>query len=115
MQFMKDLIPSFLWNKLAIIYSMRYGWFGDYKSWDDALKDSHGYDDDIIFNKTKESIHKVICGDYVYERDTVVFDRIELEYHQAVLVGLLKFSLLSKQDTLTILDFGGSLGHFILQ
>ena len=115
MQFMKDLIPSFLWNKLAIIYSMRYGWFGDYKSWDDALKYSHGYDDDIIFNKTKESIHKVICGDYVYERDTVVFDRIELEYHQAVLVGLLKFSLLSKQDTLTILDFGGSLGHFILQ
>jgi putative methyltransferase (TIGR04325 family) len=88
----------------------QYGWFGDYKSWTEALADTKSYSDDEIFNRTKQSINKVIQGTKKYERDTILFDRIEFEYHQASLSGLLKVALTIGRETLNILDFGGSLG-----
>lgn len=90
---------------------MLYGWFGNYLSWEEALKDTKSYSDLIIYNKTINSINKVITKEATYTRDTIVFDRIEYEFHQSVLTGILKFALNSKKNHLNILDFGGSLGN----
>lgn len=87
-----------------------YGWFGEYESWENALKDTNGYFDNEIFCKTKISINEVIQGNKIYERDSVLFDRIEFEYHQATLSGLLKVALSTQKNTINVLDFGGSLG-----
>lgn len=89
---------------------MGYGWFGNYQSWAEALADAKGYDDNEIFEKTKSSIQEVISKQKKYERDTILFDRIELEYHQSVLCGLLKVALSTEKKQLNVLDFGGSLG-----
>ncbi len=89
---------------------MKYGWFGNYEDWTEALADAKGYDDDEIFEKTKNSIQEVIKGNKKYERDTVLFARTEYEYHQASLAGLLKVALSLEKKTINVLDFGGSLG-----
>lgn len=89
----------------------QYGWFGEYESWEKAIADTKSYSDSEIFNKTKKSIHEVLQGNKKYERDTVLFDRIEFEYHQASLSGLLKVALYVGRNTINVLDFGGSLGN----
>lgn len=90
----------------------KYGWFGDYNSWEEAKKDCTGYENDIILQKVKEAILKVKNGEAVYERDSVIFDK--KEYSEELLKGLLDAA--SKNDyKLNVLDFGGSLGSTYFQ
>jgi len=91
-------------------YFSKYGWFGDYKTWEEAKKDSSGYDSDEIITKVKNSLLKVKNGDAKYERDSVLFDKIQ--YSPIILAGLL---LSKKNNSLFILDFGGSLGSTYFQ
>ena len=88
----------------------RYGWFGNYSSWEDAHKKSSGYDADNILRKVRDSLLKVKNGKAVYERDSVLFNK--KEYSAAVLAALL---LAKKNDSLSIIDFGGSLGTTYFQ
>lgn len=89
-----------------------YGWFGPYESWDDAKKESSGYDSDKILEKVKNSLIKVKNGEAVYERDSYLFDKIE--YSFPVLSGLLWIATKNK-NRLNIIDFGGSLGSSYFQ
>lgn len=88
----------------------KYGWFGDYASWGDAVNASKGYDSVNILQKVKESLLKVKNGTAEYERDSVLFDK--KEYSAPVLAGLL---LAKKKDSLSVVDFGGSLGTTYFQ
>jgi putative methyltransferase (TIGR04325 family) len=67
-------------------------------------------------NKVKNALLKVKSGEAAYERDSVVFDRIQYEWIQNVLNFL---NIVAKQNnaTLHVLDFGGSLGstYFAVQ
>lgn len=85
---------------------------GDYTSWKDALKDSTGYDSDIILNKVTESLLKVKEGKAAYERDSVLFNHIEYSY--PLLCGLLCVAA-ENGGYLNVLDFGGSLGSSYFQ
>lgn len=85
---------------------------GNYLTWEDASVICSGYDSDIIINKVKESLELVRDGKAVYERDSVIFDKIE--YSQPLLIGLLFASALT-EGKLKILDFGGSLGSTYYQ
>lgn len=89
-----------------------YGFFGDYTSWEEALANSTGYDSDVILNKVKNALLQVRDGKAAYERDSVLFDRIE--YSFPVLAALLKVAL-ENNGKLRILDFGGSLGSSYYQ
>jgi putative methyltransferase (TIGR04325 family) len=89
----------------------RYGWFGNYKTWEEAKKNSTGYDADVIIEKVKNAILKVRNGEAAYERDSVLFDKIE--YSWPLLSGLMLVSSLTGR--INVLDFGGSLGSTYFQ
>jgi putative methyltransferase (TIGR04325 family) len=109
----KEIVPPFLWKILKKLNkSEEYGFFGDYSSWEEAMKDSVGYDSDIILEKVKNSLLQVKEGKAIYERDSVLFDKIE--YSFPVLAALLKIAL-ENDGKLSILDFGGSLGSSYYQ
>lgn len=89
-----------------------HGLSGDYRSWDEAMAASTGYDSEIILEKTSAALLKVKNGEAVYERDSVLFD--EIEYSWSVLAGLMWVAARSG-GTLNVLDFGGSLGSTYFQ
>ena len=54
-----------------------YGYSGNFSSWEEATQASTGYDSDVIFNKVKNALLEVKEGRAVYERDSVIFDKIQ--------------------------------------
>jgi putative methyltransferase (TIGR04325 family) len=85
---------------------------GNYKTWEEARKASGGYDSDVILNKVKDSLLKVKNGEAVYERDSVLFD--EVQYSWPLLAGLLWVAS-RENNSLNMIDFGGSLGSTYYQ
>lgn len=90
----------------------KYGWFGNYSSWEDAKKDSVGYDSDLILENVKNSLLKVKNGEAIYERDSVLFDKVE--YSWPLLAALLWIAV-KNRGKLNLIDFGGSLGSTYFQ
>jgi putative methyltransferase (TIGR04325 family) len=90
--------------------AVRYS--GDFPSWEEARRHSLGYDVPAILERVKESMLKVQRGEAVYERDSVLFDRVEHSY--PLLTGLLRASLLNT-GRLNVIDIGGSLGSTYYQ
>lgn len=98
--------------KYIIAKTQKSGWFGNYLNWQDAQKKCTGYDDDLILEKVKTSVLKVKNGEAIYERDSVLFDKIE--YSKEVL-DVLNIIIKENDGELTIIDFGGSLGSSYFQ
>ncbi len=71
----KNLIPPFALN-FYLNHITPYGFKGEYPDWTMAQKASFGYDSEIILNKTKAALLKVKNGEAVYERDSLLFDKI---------------------------------------
>ena len=90
----------------------KYGYFGNYKTWQQAKDNSGGYDSDLILEKVKDSLLKVKNGEMAYERDSVLFD--QKQYSWPLLAGLL-FIASEDKNRLNVLDFGGSLGSSYFQ
>ncbi|MDR2920959.1 MAG: methyltransferase, TIGR04325 family [Tannerella sp.] len=108
---MKQRVIQLLPDKLFVSLK-KWGWQGDYKSWQEAEQESIGYDADNILEKVKAALLKVKNGEVVYERDSVVFDKIE--YAWEILSALLWIAAQNKGE-LHIIDFGGSLGSTYFQ
>lgn len=85
---------------------------GNYKNWDDALRDSSGYDSSAILEKTAEALMKVKNGEAVYERDSVLFNEPQYEWE---LLANLMWIAAQHEGILDVLDFGGSLGSTYFQ
>jgi putative methyltransferase (TIGR04325 family) len=85
---------------------------GDYQTWKEACDDSTGYNLPLILERTKESALKVVKGEAVYERDSVLFN--EVQYSWQVLSGLMWVAA-KFRGILHVLDFGGSLGSTYYQ
>lgn len=94
------------------IVPQKYGWFGNYSSWELAKKESSGYNANEILEKVKQSLLKVKNGEALYERDSVLFDKIE--YSWPLLAGLMWIAA-QNNGNLNVLDFGGSLGSTYFQ
>lgn len=117
LEFFKLLIPPVL---IQYYYTLRNkereprGIYleGDYASWADALDDSDGYDTEIILTKTIDALMKVKDGSAIYERDSVLFNKIQ--YAWPLLSGLMWIAARSG-GRLNVLDFGGSLGSTYFQ
>lgn len=111
-QYIKRLIPPIVLDVLRKLKSSKYGWRGDYKTWEEARKNSTGYDSDKIIQKVRSSLLKVKKGEAVYERDSVIFD--EIHYTWPLLTGLM-FAAAKSGGGIKVLDFGGSLGSTYYQ
>lgn len=108
---LRNLIPP-IFVRISKRMRNRYGYFGNYQSWEKAKKASSGYDSDVILNKVKVALLKVKSGEAVYERDSVLFDKIQ--YSWPLLAGLLWIASQNK-NKLNLIDFGGSLGSSYYQ
>lgn len=85
---------------------------GAYQSWDEASKNSIGYNDNEILQKTLKATLAVKDGKAAYERDSVLFD--EIEYSWPLISGLL-LAAVKSNGKLNVLDYGGSLGSSYFQ
>ena len=111
-QFIKSLIPPILFNILRRFKPNKYGWKGSYKAWEEAKKASVGYDSEVILQKVRASLLKVKNREAIYERDSVIFDKIQ--YSWPLLAGLM-YACAKSKGKLRVLDFGGSLGSTYFQ
>ena len=110
--FLKDLliVVKIFWNKRLL--DNKYGWFGNYSNWDEAVMDSEGYNSDEIIKKTKKAALMVAQGEYPYERDSKCFDKIQ--YSWGALSSLLHAYIIN-DSFLNVIDFGGGLGTSYFQ
>ncbi len=93
-------------------YIRRVGYFGNYRSWREALANSRGYDDPLILEKTLRAIQKVRVGEAVAERDSWTFQTPL--YNWPLLTALYQVALRNRGH-LRVLDFGGALGSVYFQ
>ena len=107
---LKAWIPPAILQLLGKNHSVIFS--GSYSSWQAAYKATSGYDVNIILERVKAASLKVKQGEAVYERDSVIFDRVH--YSFPVLAGLLRVAV-EHQGYLSVLDFGGSLGSSYYQ
>lgn len=98
--------------KSLVFDQKKYGWFGDYKKWNDVKKITRGYDEKLILDKVCMSLLKVKNGEAFYERDSVLFDKVD--YSWPVLSALLWVAA-QNNGKLNVIDFGGSLGSSYYQ
>jgi putative methyltransferase (TIGR04325 family) len=108
----KSFIPPVVRDIVKNYKKVDYGWFGNYATWEDAKKDSNGYDSDDILNKVKNALLKVKNGEAIYERDSVLFDKVEYSWP---LLASIMWVAAQNEGKLNILDFGGSLGSSYFQ
>ncbi len=105
---LKDITPPFI---LRLVRDLAGGnkpeYSGDYNSWSDALSLTGGYEAEDILNKVKEARFRLQKGEFAYERDSVLFHKVE--YFWPLLASLLWIAT-RNNNRLNIVDFGGSLG-----
>lgn len=107
----KDFIPP-VFLKIAQDITAKYGFFGNYSSWNAAKKASTGYGDDLILTKVKKSFLKIKAGEAFCERDSALFNSIQCSW--PLLAGLLWIAS-KNNNRLSVADFGGSLGSTYFQ
>lgn len=90
----------------------KYGWFSTNLNWAEAKQKTSGYDNQKILEKCQNALLKIKNGEAVFERDSVIFDKIE--YSWPMLCGLL-LAAIKNDGRLDIIDFGGSLGSTYFQ
>src|SRR3972149_5831251 len=108
----RDIVPPALLRAVRRTRAKGITFSGNYRRWEDALAHSTGYDDSTILARVEAATSKVVSGQAAFERDSVVFDKIE--YSFPVLAGLLRAAA-EHDGRLSVLDFGGSLGSSFRQ
>jgi putative methyltransferase (TIGR04325 family) len=108
----KEWLPPAVLKTLRTQTPWRIRLRGEYPTWSAATAASTGYSSASILEKVREATLKVKRGEAIYERDSVLFDRIE--YSWPALAGLM-LSAAMNRGRLSVLDFGGSLGSGYFQ
>jgi putative methyltransferase (TIGR04325 family) len=85
---------------------------GEFSAWAEAKRQASGYDASDILDKVLAATLKVVRGEALFERDSVLF--YEPDYVWPVLSGLLWVAARSG-GVLNVLDFGGALGASYFQ
>jgi len=102
----KPFVPPIVWDFFKKITGTDGKFNLGYSTGEEAAQAAKGYDDDNIFKKVAFAARMVRDGKAVYERDSVLFDKIE--YSWPLLASLLYVATTSR--ALRVIDFGGSLG-----
>ena len=111
---MKNILKKLLPVPLLLYIKKKHEniWSGDYNNWQEAVKKCSGYEAENILQKVKNATLKVKSGEAVYERDSMLFDKVD--YSWPLLSALLLASAKNK-GRLEVLDYGGSLGSSYFQ
>jgi putative methyltransferase (TIGR04325 family) len=80
--------------------------------WKEIIEEFKGYEADNILDKCKNALLKVKNGEYPYERDSVLFDTLQIFYP---LLSALFYVALQYSSEINLIDFGGSLGSTYYQ
>ncbi len=105
----KAIIPSWI-KSLRRRYFCRYGFKGEYSSWDEALKASTSYAAAEILERARQSARLLRDGRIVAERDGAILESLP---EWPPLGKILKEA--EGKDDFTVLDYGGSLGTLYFQ
>jgi putative methyltransferase (TIGR04325 family) len=109
----KSIVPPIMARTFRkMTHPKRYGFFGNYKSFEEAEKKAVGYDSEIIIEKVKSAALKVRMGEAVFDRDSATFDKEEYEWP---LLASLLWIASRENNNLNIMDFGGALGSAYFQ
>lgn len=106
-RWVKPWLPPALVNALRKPQGRGFSFRDDHPTWASALAAADGYDAMLILEKVKSATQKVERGEAAYERDSMLFDSVEVSW--PVLSGLL-WAAARDTGRLGVLDFGGSLG-----
>jgi len=110
MKLVKKYIPNKIKNYINTIFKRKIILRNNYSSWKTALKNSNGYNYNLIFKETKKSFEKVISQKAKFERDSVLFYESDPDKQ---LISIIK--RLYKKNKINICDIGGSLGSLYFQ
>jgi putative methyltransferase (TIGR04325 family) len=116
MKYIKRVLKS--WLPPALLSAVRrlgaggVNFEGNYESWDAAAPRCTGYDADSILEKVLSATLKVKQGVAVFERDSVIFDKVEYSWP---VTAALMWAAAKNGGVLHVLDFGGSLGSGYFQ
>jgi putative methyltransferase (TIGR04325 family) len=103
----KQLLPPFVLDLVRKLSNPNNGGFKrSFKSWNDALSNGTTYNTNEVFWKTLNAARLVRDGKAAYERDSVIFDKVQ--YDLNLLSSLLLIANI--QNKLNVVDFGGALG-----
>lgn len=111
LQLIRETTPPFILKFIKRLFLSKYGWHGNYKSWEQALSKSEGYGSEKILKQVRTSSLKVKNGEASYERDGVLF--YKPAYSLPVILTLMLS--LTKSKVINVIDFGGSLGNVYFQ
>lgn len=106
----KDWVPPVLLRALS--FGPRVTFAGDFGSWSEAAARSTGYDSQLILERVLAATLKVKNGEAAFERDSVVFNKIEYVWP---VTAALMWAAARHDGELNVLDFGGSLGTTYFQ
>ena len=99
-------------NKIKKILNRNIRIYGSFENWKDALNQSKGYNDDVIFNITKKNFEKVLSGKALYERDSYLFHK---KKYDNFLVSRLNNLSKRLNREIKVCDYGGSFGSLYFQ
>ena len=119
-RFLQGITPPVVWRALAPALkaltppgaSNGISFEGDFRTWNEAASRCTGYADRAILDKVLAATLKVKRGEAAFERDSIVFDRIEYSWP---LLASLMWAAARGGGKLNVLDFGGALGSTYFQ
>jgi putative methyltransferase (TIGR04325 family) len=100
-------LRNWIYKKRQPAAEQKWGWSGKYSSWTQAQKECSGYDQENIFERVKAATLQVKAGKAVFERDSILFYKPE---YNADFLKTLDLIAADNNNSLSIVDFGGSLG-----
>lgn len=103
----RRLLPPVALDLLRRSLALGVSFSAPQRDWAAARAASGGFDDEAIVRRVADATQAVVDGRAIYERDSVLFDRIQ--YAFPVVATLLRAAL-ERPEGLNVLDFGGSLG-----
>lgn len=105
-QLIKDFVPPVV-VKTIFPKKPDWGWFGRYKTWEEAKQQTQGYDASHILEKKKATFRQIKSGEAMYELDSIIYKK--KSFNTPLLFSLSHIAN-KKIESLTLIDFGGSLG-----
>lgn len=108
----KDWLPPALLRAVQHRGGTGMRFEGNYNTWEEAAALCTGYDVRSILDKVLEATLKVKNCEAVFERDSVLFDKIQYSWP---VTAALMWAAARNNGELHVLDFGGSLGSSYFQ
>ena len=110
-------VPPLLWEFARKLMSQEHQrepirFTGDFSNWETALRQTTGYAEPVILERTRAALVRVRDGLAPGERDSLILP--EPDSPQGVLAALLRAAA-ERDGKLRVLDFGGSLGSTFFQ